>query len=187
MLKAPRTFSELCYGSAAFSFSSGGGYSFNFKSFHTSSKTILLFFIAQRRNKNEFNITFGRDIEVISAHPYMEENDVFQFDSPYCTSNVPVLDGEGNKIAGGSPSFDNYRLIYEERKATVLPTNLSNITVSNVDSKTVKMSYLPVILCLIILFVAYLIAFVYVKFIKEDEKSIPMAVPTFAAAFLIFL
>lgn len=37
-----------------------------------------------------------------------------------------------------------------------------------------------------ILFVAYLIAFFYVKF-KKDEKSIPMAVPTFAAAFLIFL
>lgn len=89
----------------------------------------------------EFNITFGRDIEVISAHPYMEENDVFQFDSPYCTSNVPVLDDEGHKIMGQSPSFKDYEEIYKESKATVLPTNLSNITVSNVDSKTVKMAY----------------------------------------------
>lgn len=72
-------------------------------------------------------ITFGRDIEVIGAHWYQGEDDVFQFSDKNCTSNVP----------GGT--WKDYWNIYNK----YVSTNITNITAENKDGskRDVKLSY----------------------------------------------
>ena len=89
----------------------------------------------------EFTITFGKDVEVIGAHAYLKEADVFQFGNPNCTSNVPVLDDNGKRIPGATPALENYSKIYAEQNSVAFPQNITNIKVSNTSKRDVKLAY----------------------------------------------
>lgn len=89
-----------------------------------------------------FTITFGRDIEVIGAHAYdpYSYDEPFDFDSPYCSSNVPVYADEAcTTLLNTRPTRDDFIARYDLARA--FTSNITNITAVNATARNVAMSY----------------------------------------------